>query len=140
MSFGRETPGSPALPADLPDDLVPEACAPRGEPSLMGDVEALIADGKTYLEAELTFQKTRAGFTADRLKWVAVYGAGAFALLHLALIGLTVGVIIALTALVGPWIATGIVVVLLLAGALLFVQRLRSKLSEISSVFEDPTP
>ncbi len=106
----------------------------------MADVDALIADGKTYLEAELTFQKTRAGFTADRLKWVAFYGAGAFALLHLALIALTVGLVIALTPLTGPWIATGIVVALLLAGTLVFVLRLRGKLADISSVFEDPKP
>ena len=140
MALGREMPGSPALPTELPEDLTPHADAARGESSLMAEVEALLADGKTYLEAELTFQKTRASFTADRFKWVAVYGAGALALLHLALIALTVGLVIALTPLTGPWIATAIVVVLLLAGALLFVLRLRGKLTDIRSVFEESTP
>lgn len=128
------------LPTDLPDALGAAPASAAGEPSLMADVEELIADGKTYFEAELTFQKSRAGFTANRLKSAAIYGAGAFALLHLALIALTVGLVIALTPLTGPWIATAIVVVVLLAGALLFVLRLRSKLADISSLFEDTKP
>lgn len=106
----------------------------------MEDIDALVADGKTYLEAELTYQKSRAGFAANRLKWTAIYGAAAFGLLHLALIALTVGAVIALTPMTGPWIATAIVVALLLAGALAFLQRLRSKLTDIRSVFEDAAP
>lgn len=140
MAFGREALGSSAAPAGVPEHPSAGVSPPRDEPSLMADVEALVADGRTYLEAEFNFQKTRARFTVDRLKWVAVYGAGAFALLHLALIGLTVGLVIALTPLTGPWIATGIVVVLLLAGALLFVRRLRAKLTDISSIFEEGAP
>lgn len=127
---------SSLLPTDLPDEYGSEPEALRGEPSLMADIDALIADSKTYLEAEVTYQKSRAGFAANRLKWTAVYGAAAFGLLHLALIALTVGVVIALVPLVGPWIATAIVVFALLAGAAVFVLRLRSKLSDIRDVFE----
>lgn len=126
-----------ALPPDLPDHFGPEPDTARGENSLMEDVDALIADGKTYLEAEVAYQKSRAGFAANRLKWTAIYGAAAFGLIHLALIALTVGAVIALTPLTGPWIATGIVVVLLLLGALMFVLRLRRKLGDIRAVFED---
>jgi hypothetical protein len=128
---------SPPLPSDVPAAQSVEAQDSTNEPSLKADIEALIADGKTYLEAELTYQKSRAGFAANRLKWTALYGAAAFGLLHLALIALTVGAVIALTPLTGPWIATAIVVALLLAGALVFVLRLRSKVGDIRSAFED---
>lgn len=137
---GEEARRSSALPSDLPDEFDPAPGEARGEPSLMADIDALIADGKTYLEAELTYQKSRAGFAANRLKWTVVYGAAAFGLLHLALIALTVGVVIALSPLTGPWIATGIVVAVLLLGALVFVLRLRRKIGDIRSVFEDDTP
>lgn len=126
-----------ALPAELPDDLDPAPSEVGGGGSLVEDVDALIADGKTYLEAEVAYQKNRAGYAANRLKWTAVYGAAAFGLLHLALIALTVGIVIALMPLVGPWIATAIVVAMLLLGALLFVQKLRAKLADIRAVFED---
>src|SRR5690606_18468749 len=71
--------------------------------SLLDDAEALIADGKTYLEAELEFQKTRAAYVADRAKAAAVYGVVAVLLAFLALIGLVVGLIIALTPLLTAW-------------------------------------
>jgi hypothetical protein len=68
---------------------------------------------------------------------MTLYGAAAFGLLHLALIALTVGIVIALVPLVGPWIATAIVVAALLAAALLFILKLRAKLGDIRDVFED---
>ena len=85
--------------------------------SLLEDVEALVDDGKTYLEAELTYQKTRAAFVADRVKAAFVYAAIAAALSCLALIGLTVGLIIALTPLLTAWGASTLVVGLLILGA-----------------------
>lgn len=126
------------LPPDLPDGPPPpDSVSEDDTPSLMADVEALIEDGKTYLQAELTYQKSRAGFAANRLKWTAIYGAAAFGLLHLALIALTVGVVIALVPVVGPWIATAIVVAVLLIGTLFFVRKLRGKLGDLRTVFED---
>lgn len=92
----------------------------EGEPrSLVDDVRALIDDGKTYLEAELGFQKTRAAFVADRAKSTMVFGAVAAMLGFLALVGLTVGAIIALTPLLTAWGASALVVALLLLGAAL---------------------
>ncbi len=140
MGAARDTPDFPVLPGAFPGDFDPEPTEARGEPSLKADLDALVADGKTYLEAELAYQKTRAGFAANRLKWTAVYGAAAFGLLHLALIALTVGVVIALTPLVGPWLATLIVVVLLLLGAMVLVLRLRGKMTDIRAVFGDDKP
>lgn len=124
------------LPPDLPDDHDPDAGRPAEEPSLKDGVDALFADGKTYLEAEVAYQKSRAGYAANGLKWTAIYGAAAFGLLHLALIGLTVGLVIALVPLVGPWLATAIVVAVLLAGALVLVLKLRAKIADIRAAFE----
>lgn len=141
---GGAASGSPALPPDLPDHLDDDAAAApsaaAGEPSLTADIEALLSDGKTYLEAEVAYQKSRAGFAANRLKWTAIYGAAAFGLLHLALIALTVGAVIALAPVTGPWIATAIVAAVLLAGAGVFVLRLRSKLNDVRGAFDSGTP
>lgn len=112
----RDTNGLPDIqeaPAeDAPADHEPER-------SLREDLEALIEDGRTYLEAELAYQKTRAAFVADRAKVTIVYGAVAALLGFLALIGLTVGLIIALSPLLTAWGASGLVVALLVIGALL---------------------
>ena len=78
--------------------------------SLIDDVEVLIEDGKTYLEAELNFQKTRAQFVGERAKGVALYGLLGMMFAWMALIGLTIGLIFALTPSLGGWGATGVVV------------------------------
>lgn len=128
------------LPPDVPDDFDPEPADPAGEPSLLDDLKTLLGDGKNYVEAELAFQKSRAGHTAALARLSAVYLAVALALVHLALIALVVGLVFALSPLVGPWLATGIVVGLLLAGALVLVQRLRAKLSEIRGMYSEQEP
>lgn len=87
--------------------------------SLIKEIEALIGDGKTYLEAELGFQKSRAAFVADRAKSAIVFGAAAALLALLALVGLAVGAIIALAPILTPWGSTALVVAILLALAAL---------------------
>jgi hypothetical protein len=87
--------------------------------SLLDDVHALIDDGKTYLETELAFQKTRVAFVADGAKSAMVYGIVAALLAFLALVGLTVGAIIALAPVLTAWGASALVVALLLAAAAL---------------------
>jgi hypothetical protein len=137
---GEAAPGSSALPVDLQDDLAgssEELASPPSPPSLKADLDALITDGKTYLEAELTYQKSRAGFAADRLKWSAIYGAAALGLLHLALIALTVGTVLALTPLIGSWLATVVVTATLLLGVWVFLSKLRTKLSDVRDAFGD---
>ena len=98
----------------------PAGAEPAGHRSLFADVEALIEDGKTYWDAELSFQKTRAAFMADSLKRTIAYGiAGAFFAM-LASVGLSIGAIIALSPILTPWGATALVVaVLLLLGFIL---------------------
>lgn len=128
------------LPSDLPDDHDPEAEGTRNESGLMSDVEALIADGKTYVEAELAFQKSRLGFAAHSVKRSLIYGALALALIHLALIAAVVGVVFALTPHVGPWLALAIVVGVLVLAALFFALKLRNNIAGIGEAFaEDKT-
>ncbi len=109
------------------DAAIPEFLEPGLHPdgdqaelrSLRDDVEALIDDGKTYLEAELLFQRSRAAFVADRAKDAVLFAALGIALGGLALIGLTVGLIIALTPWLTAWGASAVVVALLMLGAAL---------------------
>lgn len=119
----------PAYPGD------PE---PTGEPaslrSLVEDLEALIDDGQTYLSAELSYQKTRVSFVSDRLKKTIALAIGAAVVGLLAAIGLTVGLIIALTPLLTGWGATAVVVLSLLLVAFLLVQRAGSTWSSAMQV------
>jgi hypothetical protein len=97
------------------EEIVPAGSAQDDEAaenrSLIDDVEVLIEDGKTYLEAELNYQKTRALFAGEQAKGVALYGLVGFVFAWMALIGLTIGLIFALTPALGGWGATAVVVV-----------------------------
>ncbi|WP_052208065.1 phage holin family protein [Croceibacterium mercuriale] len=103
--------------------------------SLLGDIEAAWQDGKTYVAAELAFQKTRARFSTAKLKSVVIYGVAAVFLAVLALIGLTVGAILSLATLIGPLAATLIVVAMLLLVAFVLVKRASSNWSALSGAF-----
>lgn len=114
-------PGPLRSPEDSATDLEQE---PVGEAdddgnsftTLRDDITALVDDARTYAEAEIAFQKTRAGLagkTAGRALGLMVL---AVVLLHIALIALAVGAVIALAPLVTIWGAIAIVVGVLLAG------------------------
>lgn len=105
------------------DDPAPNAGQTAGTRSLADDLEALVDDARIYIDAELSYQKTRAGFVADRLKKTILFGAVAAFLAVLALIGLTVGLIIALTPLITAWGATAVVVLGILLIAYLLVRK-----------------
>jgi hypothetical protein len=112
--------------------------------SLIDDIEALVEDARTYLGAELTYQKTRASFVGDRLKKTIVYGGGAAVLGLVALIGLTVGLIIALTPLITGWGATAVVVGLELVVVFMLLKRAarnwNSMMGAVRSDDPDATP
>lgn len=88
--------------------------------SLLEDLETLIEDGKTYLEAEANYQKTRAVYIAGRVQAAALFGAIAAAFGFIALIGLTLGLILALAPYLSVWGSSALVVGLELALALYF--------------------
>lgn len=114
--------GEPAVPEPPATDDLEGSTVEEDERSLLDDVRALIDDGKTFLEAELAFQQTRASYVADKLKSAAAFGAIAVLFVLLALVGLTVGLIIALTPWLTAWGASAVVVGLLALGALLCVR------------------
>lgn len=83
-------------------------------------VAQLAGDAREMAQAEIALVKARATFAVTRYKWAAVYFAVAGVLGLAAFIALLVGLIIALTTLIGPWLATLAVVgvVLVVAGIL----------------------
>lgn len=85
--------------------------------SLVDDVRALVDDGRTLVEAELAYQKSRAAVVGAGAKGVAGWGALALALLFFALMALVIGLVLALTSLIGPWWAMLVVFIGLLACA-----------------------
>jgi len=105
------------------EDSAHAAGQSAGTRSLADDLEALVEDARIYIDAELSYQKTRAGFVADRVKKTVAFGAVAAFLAVLALIGLTVGLIIALTPLLTAWGATAVVVLAILLVAYVLARK-----------------
>lgn len=104
------------------------------------EIAALVEDGKTYAEAELAFQKTRLSFAADRGKSVLILGVLALGFVHLMLIALVVGSVIALAPMFGGWAAMGIVVGILLLATIIFGLIIRSKVKQVSDAFAKKKP
>ncbi|HSQ95015.1 MAG TPA: phage holin family protein [Croceibacterium sp.] len=114
-------------------DAIDEAAENR---SLIDDVEVLIEDGRTYLEAELNFQKTRALFIGDRAKGVALYLLLGLMFAWMALIGLTIGLIFALTPSLGGWGATRVVVAIWLGIAVVALRAAAGRWKQLMASFE----
>lgn len=130
-------------PTDLEDELDAavrgdDAPAPPGS-SLVDDLSALAEDGKTLFEAEIGFQKTRLAFAANRSKSAVLSGLMAVGFLHLALIALVVGAVIALEPYLTAFGATAVVVGILLFSAFLLLLRVRGSARDISEAFDNKT-
>lgn len=97
--------------------LITPSPADAAERSLVDDVRQMVDDGRTLLEAELAYQKSRALVAGQGAKGIAGWGALALALVFFALMALVMGLLLALSELVGGWIATVIVVLGLLLAA-----------------------
>ncbi len=91
--------------------------------SLIDDLEALLDDGRSYVRAELSYQKTRASFVSNRIGKAIGLALAAGVMGLLAAIGLTVGLIIALTPHLTAWGATALVAGVLLLIAVLLMRR-----------------
>lgn len=99
----------PSQPDDMPAD-----------DSIVQEMAALIDDGRTYAQAEIAFQKTRAKLAGRSVGIALACVIVALILLNIAFLALAVGLVIALAPLVTIWGAIGIVVgALLLLVALL---------------------
>lgn len=123
-------------------DLTNETASERSEMdrSLQADINALLDDGKMYVEAELAFQKSRLSLAANRSKSGVIYILAALAFLHLALIGLVIGAIISLIEWLGPVGATSAVVGTLLIGVAIFLWLARGKFVNLANAFKDDAP
>ena len=127
-----------------PDYRADPAASPDGEPgedsnsfnSLRDDITALVDDARTYAEAEIAFQKTRAGLASRKTARALALLLLALVLLHIALIALAVGAVIALAPLVTIWGAIAIVVGVMLAGVAALVWAARGNGKAVAAMFE----
>ncbi|MDZ4307318.1 phage holin family protein [Allopontixanthobacter sp.] len=128
-------PGGHLHTADLPEEVAEDNSATQG--SLSEDIVALIDDGKTYVEAEIAFQKTRLAFAADRGKSGLLLGISAFAVLHLALIALVVGLIFALSPIITAWGATAIIAGILLIAGLILGLKAKARFERLVDAYKE---
>lgn len=125
-----------SIPDPQPAEGAEEAAADaNGFTMLRDDVSALIEDARTYAEAEIAFQKTRAGLAGKTAGRALVLLVLAVVLLHIALIALAVGAVIALAPLVTIWGAIAIVVGVLLIGVALLVMGAIGKGKLLTAMF-----
>ena len=108
-----------------------------GNSSIFEDVATLIDDGRTLVEAELAFQKTRIAYAGIRGRNAAIFGIVALALAVLAVFALIVGALLALAPLLGAWGATAVVAGILLAVAALCAVLALRNAKLISKAFRD---
>ena len=94
-------------------------------------------EGKSYAEAELRFQKSRAGYIGNRTKGAIAFALGAFGVFHLALIAATVGIVIALAPVIVPWAATAVVTLALIVAGVVMLRLLKGRLDDIRDAFDD---
>ena len=105
--------------------------------SLLSDVEALVADGKTYAEAELAFQKTRLLYASDKAKAAAMFTGVAAVFVVMAIVALVLGAVLALTPLIGALGATAVVFVALLVCAGVLVMLAKARIGDLIKAFEN---
>ncbi|MEO1048001.1 MAG: hypothetical protein AAFW59_06695, partial [Pseudomonadota bacterium] len=103
-------------PSPVDEETAP---SPHYDESITEEVGALLEDAQLYATAELAFQKTRAKLVGRNIGIAAGAIVVAILLLHIALIALAVGFVIALAPLVTIWGAIALVVGALLLGVVL---------------------
>lgn len=126
---------------DASPPLIKPSASGAAERSLVEDIKLLASDGRTLLEAELVYQKSRAAVAGAGAKGIAGWAALALALVFFALMALVVGVLFGIAKFIGIWEATAVTVALfLLAAGLsgLAAQRRWKRVSEALS--DDPKP
>lgn len=77
--------------------------------SLIEDLRLLTLEARSLAEAEVAYQKSRAGVFGSGIGKIAALVAIALLLLGLALVALVVGLLLALTPLLSAWGATALV-------------------------------
>lgn len=87
--------------------------------SFFADFQALAADGRNFLEAEVAFQKTRLAYAGAQGKSALIAIVLALVLAFFAMFALIVGTLLALAPVLTAWGATALVTGVLLIAALL---------------------
>ncbi len=100
-----------------PPPLTQEQPVDAAERSLVDDVRELVNDGRTLLEAELAYQKSRAALAGRTAKSMAGWIALALSLVFFALMALVMGLLLILAPLIGAVGATVLVILALLVAA-----------------------
>ncbi|QUL38790.1 phage holin family protein [Erythrobacter sp. JK5] len=133
-----DAPLSPASPGLKPDPSVASEDDVSGDEGLFEELAALVDDGRTYAEAEIAFQKTRASLAGRSVGMAAVFAVLAIIALHIAFLALAVGLVIALAPLVSIWGAIAIVVGALLLLVALLARAAMRQGTRIGALFESP--
>ena len=102
---------------DASPPLIKPSTSGAAERSLVEDIKDLASDGRTFLEAELANQKSRAAVAGAGAKGIAGWASLALALVFFALMALVLGVLLGIAEFIGIWAATGVTVLLVLSAA-----------------------
>jgi len=105
--------------------------------SLFSDMATLLADGRTFAEAEIAYQKARLGYAGKRGLRIAICGALALVCVIFALFALIIGVILGLAPYLTVWGSSAAVVIALLLTALVCLVIARHNARRISAAFRD---
>ncbi|HEX7751481.1 MAG TPA: hypothetical protein VF440_03695 [Novosphingobium sp.] len=99
-------------------DADADAAEQAAERSLVDDVRQLADDARRLAEAEVVYQKARTAFALAELRTIFALGLAAVAMVFIALMALTFGLILALSPHLTAWGATGVVVSALILATL----------------------
>ena len=122
--------------------LIADHSADPAQRSLVDDVRQMVSDGRTLLEAELAYQKSRAAVAGAGAKSVAIWGALAVALVFFTLMAVIIGALLALADYFGPLASMAIVVGVMLLATLGAALAVRSKWAHTARQLaeQDPAP
>lgn len=123
---------------DVAESDVP--AADEADDSLIEDLRDLAGDTRTAVEAEIAFQKERASYVAGAARGIAIRFAIAALLAVIALCTLAIGVLVGLTPLIGPWLATAAVVGVLAVVAVTLALSGRNGIRRVQRVAFPPEP
>ena len=115
---------------------VAAASEPDGDAagSLVADLRHLAEDAQTAVEAEIAYQRARAGYAGGELQTIALRFAVAAILAAVAVLVIAFGLVLGLAPLVGPWAAAAIVAGTLALLALLAALAGRKRLGKMKRI------
>ena len=105
------------------------------KPGLLEQLHGLYADGRELIDAEIDFQKARAGAAGRQVRAMAALAFVGLVLISCALIALVVGTMIALIPYLGAWGAMGATVAGTLVLAVLCFWLAVRRISKIGALF-----